>query len=185
MPQNRKNKNSISSITKAMARIFVLAICAALIFTLFIPFVAEAETKSEKKVRVGWYESTYCRTGEDGRRSGLAYEYQQRVAAYAGWDYEYVEGSWDELYKMLVDGDIDILSDVSYREDRADYVSFATMPMGSETYYLYIHAGNTKLDPSDIGTFRDTKIGVTPDSIPQDLLKEWAETNFQVLFRRR
>ena len=47
-------------------------------------------------VRVGWFESSFNATDDAGRRSGYAYEYLQKIAAYTGWTYEYVEGSWPE-----------------------------------------------------------------------------------------
>lgn len=62
---------------------------------------------STKTVRVGWYESPFNMTDQFGRRSGYAYDYQQKIAAYTGWNYEYVEGSWPDLLQMLMDGEID------------------------------------------------------------------------------
>ena len=67
------------------------------------PCVAYADTKT---VRVGWYESPFNTMDESGRRSGYAYEYQMKIAAYTGWDYTYVNGSWADLMQMLVDGKI-------------------------------------------------------------------------------
>ncbi len=74
---------------------------------------AFAQESREKTVRVGWYESTYCYRDQFGRRRGIAYEYQQKIAAHTGWIYEYVEDSWPNLLQMLMDGKIDLLSDVS------------------------------------------------------------------------
>ncbi len=47
----------------------------------------------KKVVRVGWYESPFNYTDSFGRRAGYAYEYQQKVAAYTGWTYEYVNAT--------------------------------------------------------------------------------------------
>ena len=52
------------------------------------------------------------------KNKGYAYDYQQDLAAYTGWKYEYVEGSWPELMQMLKDGEIDLLSDVSITPER-------------------------------------------------------------------
>ena len=56
-----------------------------------LPFPVSAEKAKTRTVRVGWYEETYNTTGPDGQRRGYSYEYQQAVAAYTGWKYEYVE----------------------------------------------------------------------------------------------
>lgn len=67
-----------------------------LLFFWLISMSAMAEDKSEQKtVRVGWYEDSYHITGKNGERSGYGYEYEQAVAAYTGWKYEYVKGGLD------------------------------------------------------------------------------------------
>lgn len=86
--------------------------CVLLFFVLFIIILsvsASAEENESKVVRVGWYEGTYNMTDPNGQRSGYSYEYQQTVAAYTGWTYEYVTADWSELLKMLQDGKIDLM----------------------------------------------------------------------------
>lgn len=68
-----------------------------------LPIIAHAQS-SGKTVRVGWFGQPFHMMDTFGRRSGYAYEYQQKIAAYTGWTYDYVEGSWPELFQMLVDG---------------------------------------------------------------------------------
>lgn len=97
-----------------MRRAAVFALLIVLVLAA-LPSVALAQDAGEKVVRVGWYESTYCYRDQYGRRSGIAYEYQQRIAAHTGWTYEYVEDSWPNLLQKLMDGEIDLLSDVSYK----------------------------------------------------------------------
>ena len=94
---------------------------SALLLLLALPAGSRAE-EDRKVVRVGWYESAFHRTDPFGRKSGYGYEYQQRVAIYAGWTYEYIEGSWSDLLKMLIAGDLDLLSDVSYTAERAEKI---------------------------------------------------------------
>ena len=87
-----------------------------LLLTVFMsipsPFTVHAEETDGKVVRVGWYDSSFCYWDEFGRRCGIDYEYQQKIAAYTGWTYEYVEDSWSNLFQMLIDGEIDLLCDV-------------------------------------------------------------------------
>lgn len=66
-----------------------LLLCLFLLCTLLPASVAAEESNSES-IRVGWYEDSYNITGKNGERSGYGYEYQQSVAAYTGWTYEYV-----------------------------------------------------------------------------------------------
>ena len=83
------------------------------LLTMAVSFTAYARERAQKLVRVGWYDSAFHRRDQFGRRSGYGYEYQQRIATYTGWKYEYVEGSWSTLLEKLIAGEIDILSDVS------------------------------------------------------------------------
>ncbi|MBR2853266.1 MAG: hypothetical protein IKE81_02985, partial [Clostridia bacterium] len=94
---------------KCRRRIPVLLLCLLMVLSAALPIAASAHDYEEKTVRVGWYESAFHRTDSFGRKSGYGYEYQQRVAIYTGWTYEYVEGSWSELFEKLVAGEIDLL----------------------------------------------------------------------------
>ena len=70
-----------------------LAALMAFVVALLIPFPARAQQVGGELVRVGWYESPFNYMDASGRRFGYAYEYQQKIAAYTAWKYEYVEGS--------------------------------------------------------------------------------------------
>ena len=128
-------------------------------------------------VRVGWYESPFNTTDEAGRRTGYAYQYQQKIAAYSGWQYEYVEGNWADLMQMLIDGKIDIMSDVSYTEERAKNMLFSTHAMGSENYFIFVAPGNTGIKQDDYSTFNGKKVGIGKSSVQVDFYKQWAEEN--------
>ena len=150
--------------------------CIFLIFTM-LPVRASAEQESDtsgsETVRVGWYEDSYNITGENGERSGYGYEYQQAVASYTSWDYEYVKAGWSDLLKMLQDGEIDIMSGVSYTEERAQDMLYSELPMGEERYYLYADLKNTDISASDLTTLRGKRIGLLDGSIQATQFYEW------------
>ena len=70
------------------SRILVYFLCIVMALSIMMPLTAFAQESERKVVRVGWYESPFNYTDQNGRRSGYAYEYQQRIAAYTGWEYE-------------------------------------------------------------------------------------------------
>lgn len=142
---------------------------------------AHAEDKKGKVVRVGWYESTFNHTDRQGRRSGYAYEYQQRIAANTGWTYEYVKGSWVELFGMLKRGEIDLLSDVSDNLNRRDVMLFSEQEMGTEDYYILAFAEDSTISAGDFSTLQGKRIGVNKDSMQAHLLRKWMkEHNVQM-----
>ena len=73
-------------------RLAALLLCFFLAAAFVLPMSAYAQS-NPRTVRVGWFESPFNMVDQFGRRSGYGYEYQERVAAYTGWEYEYVEGS--------------------------------------------------------------------------------------------
>ncbi len=150
---------------------------AVIIAGILLPAAAAAAQQENKVVRVGWFDSSFCYYDQFGRRCGVDYEYHQKISAYTGWTYEYVEDSWPNLLQKLKDGEIDLLSDVSYKPERDEYMYFSDLPMGTESYYIYIDADNREITSEDFSTFNGKKIGVNKDSIQESFLKDWAKKN--------
>ena len=154
-------------------RLAALALSMLLLVALAVPLAVGAQAAGET-VRVGWYESSYNTQDASGRRTGYAYEYQMKLAAYTGWKYEYVTGSWSELLRMLVDGEIDLMSDVSYTEERAQTMLYPDLPMGTEEYYVFIAPGNTEIIPGNYTTLNGKRVGANKNSVQADYYLEWA-----------
>ncbi len=156
-----------------MKRSISVLLSVMLLLCVLIPGTVSAKERGTKVVRVGWYESAFHRTDQFGRRSGYGYEYQQRVAIYTGWTYEYVEGSWSELLEMLIAGELDLLSDVSYTPERAEKILYSAEAMGSEGYHVFIAPGNTEIRPDDFTTLDGKRVGVNKSSIQEQLFIDW------------
>lgn len=168
-----KIRKSLSAKQLAAVLFCLLLLC---VFLPLAPVFTPAE-EAGKVVRVGWYESAFHQTDSYGRRSGYGYEYQQRVGTYTGWTYEYVEGSWSELFEKLVNGEIDLLSDVSYTEERAQNILYSSESMGAEDYHAFIAPDNTEIRPDDFSTFNGKRVGVNKNSIQEQMFIEWAESH--------
>lgn len=148
------------------------------VFFIFLSFPAEAAEHSDSKiVRVGWYEGTYNTTGPNGERSGYSYEYQQTVAAYTGWTYEYVTAGWSELIEMLRNGEIDLMGGVSYTEERAGTMLFSELPMGEERYYLYVDLTNSDISISDLKTLNGKRIGMLEGALSSNEFCSWEKNH--------
>ena len=118
-----KNRYQIISLYKVngMQAIFRLCIAAltAAVLTLMYPVSATAEDTGAETVRVGYYENEVFQEGasEGAVKNGYAYEYYRKLSEYTGWKYEYVYGSFSDMYQMLLDGDIDLLAGLAFKED--------------------------------------------------------------------
>ena len=156
-------------------RAATLLLCITLVALCLLPAAVSAE-ESPKVVRVGWYDTPFNYKDAFGRRTGYAYEYQRKIAAYTGWKYEYVEGNWPELLQLLKDGKIDLMSDVSFAEDRTEYMLYSSIPMGEELYYLYITPENKEISAEDFSTLNGKTVGITKGSVQKGQFLAWAES---------
>lgn len=99
-------------------------------------------TKSnEKTVKVGYYEKSLFAEGmeSDAPKEGYGYEYLQEISYFAKWRYEYVYGTFEELFEKLKKGEIDLLGGIRFTEERTEFFNFPDYTMASNKngdYYL-------------------------------------------------
>ncbi|MCQ2240233.1 GGDEF domain-containing protein [Treponema sp.] len=135
-------------------------------------------TVVRKNIKVGYYENEAFQEGaSDGAvKSGYAYEYLQKVSSMTGWQYEYVYGSWAEVYSAFLRGEVDLLAGLGYSESRLSYMNYPDYPMGYESYYLFVRSKETTIT-RDAETLRGKRIGTIPGLL-QDAIVSWlAERN--------
>ncbi|WP_440445188.1 ATP-binding protein [Phascolarctobacterium sp.] len=143
------------------------------VFLLLMCLPLQALATESKVVRVGWYDGGYNITGPSGERSGYGYDFQQTVAAYTGWRYEYVNGSSVELLEKLQRGEIDMLNCISYTPERAQHMLFSSVPMGREKYYLYADIGKTGLSPSKLYLLEGKGVSMIASSMMETAFSDW------------
>ena len=155
------------------------SICAVLCLLLLLPALfpvkAAAETVPAKVVRVGSFEDTFNYVNEKGIRKGYGYELLQTLSGYTGWQLEYVTCDWSDCFEKLKNGEIDIMGDISYTEDRTEEMLFSDEPMGEEKDYLYADLSREDITASDFKTLNGKKIGVLMGTAPEVMLTEWEE----------
>ena len=173
----KKMKNSETSET--MRTLIRKSICAMLSLLLLLsavlPVKAAAETAPAKVVRVGSFEDTFNYVNEKGARKGYGYELLETLSGYTGWQFEYVTCDWSDCFEKLKNGEIDIMGDISYTEDRAEEMLFSDEPMGEEKYYLYADLSRADISASNFKTLNGKKIGVLMGTEPEVMLTEWEE----------
>ena len=156
-------------------KILWFALCLLTVLHMIAPLPACAQPQENKVVRVGWHEAPYFITDKYRRRSGYSYEYQCKVAAFTGWHYEYVTGTWSQLLQKLKDGEIDLMSNISFMEERAKDMMFASLPMGTEAYYIFVAPNNKEITLENYKSLNGKRIGVTKNSFQKELLRKWMQ----------
>ena len=124
-------------------------------------------------VRAAWYEDSYHITNPDGGRSGYGYEYEQAVASYTGWDYIYVKDDWTTLFEKLESGQIEIMSAISYTDERAEHMLFSEQPMGKERYYLYVDLEHSDISPTKLSSLEGKRIAVMEKTVQYTQFCAW------------
>ena len=156
-------------------KIVCAMLCLLLLLPALFPVKAAAETAPAKVIRVGSFEDTFNYVNEKGARKGYGYELLQTLSGYTGWQFEYVTCDWSDCFEKLKNGEIDIMGDISYTEDRTEEMLFSDEPMGEEKYYLYADLSRADISASDYKTLNGKKIGVLMGTEPEVMLTEWEE----------
>lgn len=135
------------------------------------------QTNEHKVIRVGSFEDTFNYVDENGVRRGFGYELMQALAGYAGWKFEYVKCDWSDCFDKLEDGEIDVIGDISYTDERAQEMLFSEEPMGEEKYILYADLSHTDIETSNFKSMDGKRVGVLLGTEPESMLTEWEKKN--------
>ncbi len=81
-------------------------------------------------------------TGENGEVLGIFPDIMEEIARSEGWELLHVPGSWQEGLDRLRKGEIDVMPDVSYLEERDLIFDYNQVPVLSDWFQVYRHAGS-------------------------------------------
>jgi len=135
------------------------------------------DEKQSQIVRIGSFEDTFDYIDKNGVRRGYGYELLQALAGYTGWKFEYVKCDWSNCFDKLENGEIDIMGDISYTDEREQRMLFSDEAMGEEKYILYADLSNMDLGMSDFKSMDGKRVGVLMDTEPEIMLTEWENKN--------
>lgn len=162
----------------ALYRTLAVALAALTVLSAVLPapvFAADSD-QQVKKVRVGWLvNNAGFQEGTPGERlSGWGYEYLQTLSYYTkGWQYEYVSGTFTELMNMLEAGEIDLMPNISYSEEREQTLLFSSNPEGTERYYIYAKPDRDDLAKGDPQALQGLTIGCNAGVMQTIVGQQW------------
>ncbi len=156
----------------------LLMLFLILVYPDTLPLHGQAGAE-QKKVKVAWYCTGTFQQGhsDNEMKSGYSYEYLQLISNYTGWDIEYVYGSWEDLYQKFLSGQIDLMSGLTYTQERSDKMLFPKDSMGTEDYYIYKRSGDTSISASDLSTLNKKRIGTIRHNLISTFFENWAESS--------
>ena len=138
---------------------------------------SDTQPKEQRIIRVGSFEDTFNYVDKNGVRRGFGYELMQALAGYAGWKFEYVKCDWSNCFDKLENGEIDVMGDISYTDERAQKMLFSEEPMSEENYVLYADLSHTDIVTTDFKSLDGKRVGVLMGTEPEIMLTEWENKN--------
>lgn len=159
-----------NNMFKKGKRLAALCTIIFVVLSMCMPCLAD---ETQKTIRVGSFEDTFNYVDEHGVKRGYGYELMQALAGYTGWKFEYVKCDWSNCFDKLENGEIDIMGDIAYTDDRAKEMLFSEETMGEEKYVLYADLTNTDILSSDYKSLNGKRIGVVKGAKPEYMLTEW------------
>ena len=157
----------------------IMAVVIAVLF-LFVPIhtnvaaASDNETvkNTEKTVRIGYCISNSNMDGKEGQvKTGYCYEHCQKIAGYANWKLEYVYAEFNQILEMLKEGQIDVMGDMIYTEERADYLFFSDIAEGTAEFYIMVHPDNHEI--YTVSDLNGKKVGVLQSSYAQNFFENY------------
>ena len=151
-------------------RLAALCTIIFVVLSMCMPCLAD---ETQKTIRVGSFEDTFNYVDEHGVRRGYGYELMQALAGYTGWKFEYVKCDWSNCFDKLENGEIDIMGDIAYTDDRAKEMLFSEETMGEEKYVLYANLSDMDIVSPDFKSLDGKRIGVLKGTNSEYMLTNW------------
>ena len=169
---------------KSRRKSAVLFVCILVVWGMWMMlsvYCQAAEMNNDENqpqtIRVGSFEDTFNYVDKNGVRRGYGYELMQALAGYTGWKFEYVKCDWSDCFDKLENGEIDIMGDISYTDERAQKMLFPDESMGEEKYILYADLSDMDIGTSDFKSMDGKRVGVLMGTEPEIMLTEWENKN--------
>ena len=159
-----------NNMFKKGKRLAALCTIIFVVLSMCMPCLAD---ETQKTIRVGSFEDTFNYVDEHGVRRGYGYELMQALAGYTGWKFEYVKCDWSNCFDKLENGEIDIMGDIAYTDDRAKEMLYSEETMGEEKYVLYANLSDVDIVSSDFKSLDGKRIGVLKGTNSEYMLTNW------------
>lgn len=150
-----------------------------LLFTIGAMSDVRVHAEETKHIKVGfWERNGYHMVDEDGMRSGYGYDVLQLMARYSELSYKYVgyeDKSRNDLFSMLKNGEVDLITSAHMIPERMDDFSFSEIDIGKCKTMMTIRAGDTGIEAGNYKTYDGMQVGMLADGVHDASFQEYAE----------
>lgn len=177
----------IQAKLRIASRALLVFCCSLFILLTTIAPAAGEPTHERRTVRVGVLaQDGLCQKDANGRLSGYTIDLWHMANRYMDVKIEYVGygKSWNDLLRMLQNGELDILTNAQKSPEREQTFAF-TKPTGITSGLLNVRADNTKFVAGDYATYNGMRIGTFRNDRSYELFQKWAQEKgftYQTIF---
>ena len=160
---------------KGMGGVLMMAV----LFIVFLFPLDVSAGESASAARVGYYEDgDYMYHNAQGEYEGYNFEFLQEVSKLSGLSYEVVDSpSWQEAFRLLIDGRIDILPAVYRTESRMDQMLFTDESMCTIYTTLNVRMDDNRYNYEDFDAFQGMKVGIIKGGEDGESFKRYCAEN--------
>lgn len=133
---------------------------------------------NQRVVNVGYfYFDGYHMMDDSGKMSGYGFELVEQLKMHSDFETEYVgyENNVSDMLEMLRNGEVDLLTDVRYTEERAEEFLFSQYDVGLTSYCLFVRSDEERFVLGDYNTYRGIKVGVMNNDYSVNPFIEYAK----------
>lgn len=138
--------------------------------------VLGAEQSERETIRVGFFaQDGYHMIDEDGNKCGYGYDFLRMAAKYLDVEYEYIgyERSWDDMEKMLLNGQIDMVTSARMTPERMEQFDFSK-PIATASVIVTVKNDNSNIIAQDYETYEGMRVGVVEGTAAAESFEEFA-----------
>lgn len=142
------------------------------LFLLFLPEGVSANSTDRTTVSIGIVDNNMPYSNmKDLSPSGFSVDVLREMASNAGITLEFQAGNWTEIYDAFLDGRIDAIDSISYREERAKKILFSE-PYHIRHTHLMHNPDNPLGEISSLDAMAGKRIGILRDIYYRDALTD-------------
>lgn len=139
----------------------IAAVFGLWVFLLCGAGAAAEENKPGEVIKVAFPDARgFSFIDENGKRSGITYDFLVEISKYTGWTYEFIDGPAEDLLKKLRTGEADLMGGMLYVESMKEQYIYSEYNMGSSHTLLIASKENESIKPYDLLTLNGKRIGV-------------------------
>jgi PAS domain S-box-containing protein len=153
----------------------LILICSGVSGTIF------SQDNSGKVIKVGVYDNPpKIFLNKNGQPDGFFIDIIKEIGERENLKFEYEFNTWDNLYKKLQTGKIDVLPDVVFSAERDSIFTLSKLPVLTSWAELF---SRKELNLHSILDLKNLKVGVLKGSIEEKYLTDFVSREFDITYK--